>query len=169
MTIALVLAASLVAGVAQAQVGDLIWEDDFVDLDNWIILTGNGYWGWGNGELEYYSEDNVEIAAVPGEPGNTALRITAREESGPGIVDQWGNPLSYTSGRVYSKSFVSITHGMIEARVRVPDIDLGGWPAVWLLGTANYAWPRSGELAASTTPRSTSAWVPTPSSTPMTP
>ena len=136
----------LIAVAAQAQVGAMIWEDDFTDLDNWIILTGNGYWGWGNGELEFYSEDNVEIAVIPGEPGNTALRITAREESGPGIVDQWGNPLNYTSGKVMSKSAVSIKYGMIEARVRVPDLDLGGWPAVWLLGTANYAWPRCGEI-----------------------
>jgi beta-glucanase (GH16 family) len=135
-----------VAGVAIAQVGEMIWEDDFCDLENWIIMTGNGYWGWGNGELEYYSEDNVDIAGIPGEPGNTALRITARQESGPGIVDQWGNPLNYTSGRLMSKSKVSIKYGMIEARVRVPDLDLGGWPAVWLLGTANYAWPRSGEI-----------------------
>jgi beta-glucanase (GH16 family) len=124
----------------------MIWEEDFDNLDNWIILTGNGYWGWGNGELQYYSEDNVEIAEIPGEAGNNALRITAREESGPGIVDQWGNPLSYTSGRLMSKSKVSIKYGMIEARVRIPDLDLGGWPAVWLLGTSNYAWPRCGEI-----------------------
>ncbi|MFN2370991.1 MAG: thiol oxidoreductase, partial [Candidatus Krumholzibacteriia bacterium] len=136
----------LAAGPAAAQVGDLIWQDDFTDLGNWIVLTGNGSWGWGNGELEYYAEDNVSIAPVPDEPGNTALRIVARQESGPGIVDQWGNPLYYTSGRVISKSMVSVKYGMIEARVKVPDLDLGGWPAVWLLGTANYAWPRNGEL-----------------------
>ena len=35
---------------------------------------------------------------------------------------------------------------MIETRALVPDIDLGGWPAVWMLGTANYNWPRCGEL-----------------------
>jgi beta-glucanase (GH16 family) len=143
---AIIAALMLAAGIAQAQVGTLIWEDDFDNLDNWIKLTGNGSWGWGNGELEFYKEDNVDIAAVPGEPGNNALRITAKMESGPGIVDQWGNPLNYTSGRVMSKSKVSIRYGMIEARVKVPDIDLGGWPALWLLGTSNYAWPRSGEL-----------------------
>lgn len=136
----------LAAGPAAAQVGDLIWQDEFGDLDNWIVLTGNGSWGWGNGELQYYAEGNVGIAPVPGEPGNTALSIVARRESGPGIVDQWGNPLQYTSGRVISKSLVSVKYGMIEARVKVPDLDLGGWPAVWLLGTANYAWPRNGEL-----------------------
>lgn len=134
------------AGAAGAQVGALIWEDDFDTLDNWQITTGNGSWGWGNGELEYYHENNVAIAPVPGEPGNTALRLTAKQEGGPDIVDQWGNPLQYTSGKVVSKSFVSVKYGMIEARVRVPDLDLGGWPAVWLLGNANYAWPRCGEI-----------------------
>jgi beta-glucanase (GH16 family) len=141
-----VLALAVVASAANAQVGGLIWEEPFDDLDNWVILTGNGSWGWGNGELEYYSEENIDIAAVPGEPGNMGLRITARQESGPGIVDQWGNPLYYTSGKVYSKSRVTIRYGMIEARVMVPDLDLGGWPAFWLLGNSNYAWPRCGEL-----------------------
>ncbi len=45
-----------------------------------------------------------------------------------------------------SKSFVSVKYGMIEARVWVPSLNLGGWPAFWLLGTANYAWPRCGEI-----------------------
>ncbi len=137
----------LTAGnTVQAQVGNLLWEENFNDLDNWIKDTGNGSWGWGNGELQYYSEDNVDIAAVPGETGNTALRLTARQESGPGIVDQWGNPLNYTSGKVISKSKVSLQYGMIETRVRVPDLDLGGWPAVWLLGMSNLDWPFKGEI-----------------------
>ena len=146
MPLLLIVALSLSVGVAQAQIGDLLWEEDFDDLDNWIAETGNGSWGWGNGELQYYSEDNVDIAAVPGETGNTALRITAKQESGPGIVDQWGNPLNYTSGKVVSKSKVSVQYGMIETRVRVPDLDLGGWPAVWLLGTSNWDWPHKGEI-----------------------
>jgi len=146
-TLALTLSTLILVGAAaQAQVGAMIWEDDFADLDNWIVQTGNGSWGWGNGELEYYAEDNVGIAGIPGDPGNTALRITARQESGPGIVDQWGNALNYTSGKVVSKSMVSIKYGMIETRMKVPDLDLGGWPAFWLLGTANYAWPRNGEI-----------------------
>ncbi len=144
--ICFLLAMILVNGVALAQVGDLIWEDNFDDLENWIKITGNGSWGWGNGELECYMEDNVDIAPVPGESGNMALRITARQESGPGIVDQWGNPLNYTSGKVVSKSKVTLKYGMIETRMRVPNIDLGGWPALWLLGSANFGWPRCGEI-----------------------
>jgi len=143
----LLIVAALTAGnLAQAQVGPLVWEENFDNLDNWIKATGNGNYGWGNGELQYYKDGNAVIAPVPGEPGNNALRITAKQESGPGIVDQWGNPLIYTSARISSKSKVSIQYGMIETRVRVPDIAVGGWPAVWMLGTSNYGWPRSGEI-----------------------
>ena len=131
---------------ASAQIGEVIWEENFNNLDNWLIETGNGSWGWGNGELQFYSEDNVQISEIPNEPGNNGLHIIGREESGNGITDQWGNPLNYTSGKVTSKSKISVHYGMIEARVMVPDINLGGWPALWLLGTANYGWPRCGEL-----------------------
>jgi len=145
--ILLLIALSFIAaGTAQAQIGELIWEDNFDDLDNWLPITGNGAWGWGNGELQYYQEENIDIVPIPGEPGNMGLHITARNESGPDIIDQWGNPLEYTSGKLVSKSKVSIKHGMIEARVLIPDLDLGGWPAIWLLGTANYGWPRCGEM-----------------------
>jgi len=136
----------IMISTSYAQVGELIWEENFNDLDNWNQVVGNGSWGWGNGELEYYHPDNVTISDIPGEPGNTALHLTARSESIPGYTDQWGNPLSYTSGKVTSKAKISVHYGMIETRVQVPDLDLGGWPAVWLLGTSNLAWPYSGEM-----------------------
>ena len=142
----LVILSILSVTFCNAQIGDVIWEENFNNLDNWMKITGNGSWGWGNGELEFYQEENVEITEVPGEPGNNALHITALEESGPNIVDQWGNPLSYTSGKVTTKAKIAIKYGVIETRERVPDLDLGGWPAVWLLGMANYNWPRCGEL-----------------------
>ncbi|MCF8413705.1 MAG: T9SS type A sorting domain-containing protein [Melioribacteraceae bacterium] len=129
-----------------AQVGEVIWEDNFNNLDNWNIEIGNGSWGWGNGELEYYRKENVKISEIPGESGNFALQITAKNESGPGITDQWGNPLNYTSGKLTTLSKISIKYGVVEARVRVPDLELGGWPAFWLLGTSNYAWPHKGEI-----------------------
>lgn len=147
IVVAIAVAVALFAtGAARAQVGPLLWEDHFNDLSHWLKQTGNGSWGWGNGELEFYKAENVDIADVPGEPGNKALRIVAKQESGPGIVDQWGNPLAYTSGKVVSKSFVTVKYGMIEARVWVPNLDLGGFPAVWLLGDANYGWPANGEI-----------------------
>ncbi len=131
---------------SHSQIGNIIWEEDFNNLDNWTAATGNGSWGWGNGELEFYKEENVQISVIPGEPGNNALHITAKEETGPDIVDQWGNPLNYTSGKVNTKAKISVKYGLIETRIRVPSISVGGWPAVWLLGTANYSWPRKGEI-----------------------
>ena len=128
------------------QVGNLLWEETFETLDNWMPEYGNGSWGWGNGELEFYKPENASIAEIPGEPGSSALKITAKEESGPEIVDQWGNPLYHTSARLNTRSKVSIKYGMIETRVYIPDINLGGWPAAWLLGTSNYGWPRCGEI-----------------------
>ena len=128
------------------QIGEVIWEENFDNLNNWLIETGNGSWGWGNGELQYYSEGNVEISEIPNEPGNNGLHIIGKEESGADIVDQWGNLLNYTSGKITSKSKIAVQYGMIETRVLVPDIELGGWPALWMLGTANYNWPRCGEL-----------------------
>jgi len=81
---------------------------------------------------------------IPGESGNNGLKIDIKQESGTGIVDQWGNALNYTSGKVNSLSNVSVQYGMIEARIMVPDLNLGGWPAFWMLGTATYTWPRNG-------------------------
>ncbi len=138
----------LFVGVCFGQIedGDLIWKEDFDNLDNWIVETGNGSWGWGNGELQYYKAENIEIIDLPNENGNKALQITAKEESGAGITDQWGNSLNYTSGRINTKSKLSLKYGIIETRVLVPNIDLGGWPAIWLHGLSNLTWPRSGEI-----------------------
>jgi beta-glucanase (GH16 family) len=142
----LIIVIFIAAGFCQAQVGALIWEENFENLDNWIPEYGNGNWGWGNGELQFYKPENIALGEIPGEPGSNALILTAKEESGPDIVDQWGNPLFHTSGRLNTKSKVSVKYGMIETRVNIPDIDLGGWPALWLLGTTNYGWPHKGEI-----------------------
>lgn len=130
----------------KSQIGDLLWEENFDNLNNWIISTGNGSWGWGNGELQFYQEDNVQISSIPNEDANNALHIVARQESGANIVDQWGNPLSYTSGKINSMSKISVQYGMIETRLMVPDLETGGWPAFWLLGLSNFNWPTKGEL-----------------------
>ena len=92
------------------QIGDVIWEENFDNLDNWVIETGNGSWGWGNGELQYYKSENIDIVEVEGETGNHAVQITAKQESGSGITDQWGNPLNYTSGRMNTKSKISVKY-----------------------------------------------------------
>ncbi len=127
-----------------AQVGNLIWEDNFNTLNSsiWNADVGNGceigLCGWGNAELEYYREENLSIESVPGESGNNALVMEAKRESFGGF--------EFTSGKVTSEGNLSVHYGMIEIRMQTPDVDTGLWPAAWLLGTANLSWPAKGEI-----------------------
>ncbi|MFY0675322.1 MAG: T9SS type A sorting domain-containing protein [Bacteroidia bacterium] len=146
MKFSLSLLLVFLSSLLNAQVGKLLWEDQFNSLDNWHAEIGNGSWGWGNGELQFYKEENLSVVDVAGEAGNKALKITAKKESGAGITDQWGNPLQYTSGKVSTMAKVAVQYGMVEVRLQIPDLDLGGWPAFWMLGTTNLGWPGKGEL-----------------------
>lgn len=134
---------------AQAQVGALLWEENFDTLDpeRWHIDEGNGceigLCGWGNQELEYYSPNNVSIEAVPGENGNSAVVFEVREEP---ATDTFGNNYAFTSGKIHSENGVTVQYGMIETRIRVPNLQNGLWPAFWMLGTSTAPWPRKGEL-----------------------
>jgi beta-glucanase (GH16 family) len=128
----------------QAQVGTVIWQENFNNLDTsiWNIDTGDGcnigLCGWGNAELEYYNRSNVYIADVPGESGNKALVLEARNQS--------MGTRAFTSGKVNTSGKLSIKYGLVEVRVRVPNLQTGLWPAVWMLGTSTSSWPAKGEI-----------------------
>nr|WP_010130640.1 di-heme oxidoredictase family protein [Microbulbifer agarilyticus] len=134
------------ADVDYSDVGPILWEENFNDLNTstWNVVEGDGcayganLCGWGNQELQWYAADNVTIEDVPGEPGNKALTLTARSES---VASS-----AFTSGKVDSKGKISIQYGMIEARLRVPQVETGLWPAAWLLGTSTATWPANGEI-----------------------
>ena len=127
-----------------AQVGEVIWEENFnsLDTDVWNIDIGDGcdqgICGWGNQELQWYGEDNVSIEPVPGEAGNNALVLEARNQA--------SNGKGFTSGKIQSNTKLAVQYGMIEVRMRVPDLQTGLWPAAWLLGTTSIAWPGKGEI-----------------------
>ena len=129
---------------ASAQVGALLWEENFNTLDTnlWTIDIGDGcdqgLCGWGNQELQSYEASNVTIEAVPGEPGNSALVLEARDEVSGGSA--------FTSGKIQSKNKVAVQYGMVEVRLRVPNLDTGLWPAAWMLGTSTATWPAKGEI-----------------------
>lgn len=116
----------------------LVWSDEFVgdslDTDIWTMQTGN--WGWGNRELQNYTDrpENVKV-----ENGN--LVITIRKE-----VDENGEYKEYTSGRLTSSGKASFRYGKIEARIKVPG-ERGMWPAFWMLGQNEpKGWPYCGEI-----------------------
>ena len=114
----------------------LDWSDEFdgptLDRTKWVPETGGD--GWGNQELEFYTDrpDNVRV-----DGGN--LVIEARKE------DYRGR--HYTSARIKTAGKVERTYGRYEARIKIPR-GQGIWPAFWLLGgdIAKVGWPRCGEI-----------------------
>ena len=100
----------------------------------WGFDIGTGENGWGNQELQYYTDrpENVKVE-------NGVLLITAREESFAGS--------SYTSARLLTKDLFEQRYGRFEARMRLP-WGKGIWPAFWMLGADidENPWPGAGEI-----------------------
>ena len=100
----------------------------------WGYDIGTGENGWGNQELQYYTDrpENVNVQ-------NGVLLITAREESFEGS--------SYTSARLVTKDKFEQRYGRFEARIRLP-YGQGIWPAFWMLGADidENPWPGAGEI-----------------------
>lgn len=131
----------------QAQVGQIIWQDNFDNIDGsiWNTVVGNGCndaagCGFGNQELQYYSASNATIEPITGESGNNALVIQAKKE----II----GTNQFSSAKLTSLNKMAIKYGVIEVRMKSPDIQTGLWPAVWLLGTnqESVGWPKCGEM-----------------------
>jgi len=117
---------------------DLAWADEFenaeINTSWWTHEIGNGDNGWGNNELEYYT-DASENSRI--ENGN--LVIEARSDS-------W-NDHQYTSARMITKDKKSFGFGRTDIRAKLP-YGQGIWPALWMLG-ANInlkGWPACGEI-----------------------
>ena len=115
---------------------ETVWADEFagsaVDPAKWGYDTGGG--GWGNNELEYYtnSSDNSYLS-------NGSLVIEARRQA------QGGR--DYTSARMLTKGKQTFKYGRIDVRAKLPQ-GQGIWPAIWLLGADidQNNWPKCGEI-----------------------
>ena len=116
----------------------LAWSDEFsgssLDLNSWNQEKGNGNGGWGNNELEYYT-DNTKNTFL----SNGNLIIEARRET-------TGN-YDYTSGRMTTKTKKYFKFGRIDIRAKLP-VGKGIWPALWMLGIniPSAGWPACGEI-----------------------
>ena len=118
----------------------LAWEENFdgpeIDADRWTFEIGDGcaqgICGWGNNELQYYTDNNASIVE-----GN--LVIEAREQSLGGKL--------YTSSRMISKDKVNFQFGRIDIRAVMPKTQ-SMWPALWMLGANidEVGWPACGEI-----------------------
>ncbi|MBP7963201.1 MAG: family 16 glycosylhydrolase [Caldilineaceae bacterium] len=114
-----------------------IWQPEIGDG------TLNGNPGWGNSELEWYT-DSAENAATDGE-GN--LVITAKPVDEGTVLACWYGPCEYTSARLITWHRAEFEFGRVEARLKLP-AGQGLWPAFWMLGTDldSVGWPQSGEI-----------------------
>lgn len=121
---------------------NVVMEENFdgteLDTSLWSYDIGDGssqgLSGWGNNELQYYTDrpENVKV-----EDG--ILNITARKEA--------YEEASYTSGRILTKLNFDQKYGRFEARMKLP-WGQGLWPAFWLLGADidEVGWPQTGEI-----------------------
>jgi len=114
----------------------LAWSDEFTTKDinssNWSYDIGGS--GWGNNELEYYTNSSKNAYTTGG-----FLVIEARKET--------VGTNNYTSARMISKDKKTFTYGRIDFRAKLPK-GQGVWPALWMLGNniGTTPWPACGEI-----------------------
>ena len=134
----------------------LVWHDEFdgteVDRTKWDFDTGTGFYipaahghpgqwvnGWGNNELECYTDRHANAYVADG-----ALHVRAVKE------DYKGG--RYTSARLRTgghgeQPLFTTTGGRVEFRAKLP-VGQGYWPALWMLpqNEAYGGWAASGEI-----------------------
>jgi len=114
----------------------LAWSDEFngteINLDDWVYDIGTGSNGWGNNELQYYTNRNAYL-----KDGNLVIRAQKEEFGGR----------SYTSARLKTQGKQNFKYGRIDIRARMPE-GQGMWPALWMLGKniTEVSWPYCGEI-----------------------
>lgn len=117
----------------------LVWSDEFdgtagslPNASNWSLDIGTGQDGWGNQELQVYT-NNPENVSLDGQ-GN--LVITAINNGG-----------RFSSARIKTQDLFEQQYGRFEARLKTP-YGPGIWPAFWMLGSNfdEVGWPQSGEI-----------------------
>ena len=120
-------------------VWELAWADEFdqdgkPNADLWTYDIGDGcpLCGWGNNELQFYTDSISNVYVESG-----FLKIVVLQDS--------IGTRPFSSTRIKSKN--DLTYGKVEVRLKNPS-KKGTWPAVWMLPTDNTygIWPRSGEI-----------------------
>jgi beta-glucanase (GH16 family) len=122
----------------------LTWSDEFngpnggaVDSTKWVSETGGN--GWGNDELEYYT-NRMENAYQ--HDGNLVIKVFREKYTGSDGVTR-----DYTSARLKTLGKFSQIYGRFEARIKIPR-GQGIWPAFWMMGDNidKVGWPDCGEV-----------------------
>ncbi|MEM6782403.1 MAG: glycoside hydrolase family 16 protein [Bacteroidota bacterium] len=140
MRFVLLLLTLALCAPTQAQDWQLVWADEFdyeglPDSTKWAYDVGG--WGWGNNELQHYTEADLDNARVQ----DGVLTIEARHEPTEGK--------DYSSARLLTRGKAAWTYGRIEVRAQLPH-GLGTWAAIWMLFEdrvhSEQGWPDNGEI-----------------------
>ncbi|GAB6029624.1 hypothetical protein CHUAL_005362 [Chamberlinius hualienensis] len=123
------------------------WSDEFTGPagsapgGQWVFDIGGS--GWGNQELQYYTDSRNNSALN----GNGYLEITSRSLGDNSALNCWYGKCKYTSARLKTQGKFDQTYGKFEARIKVPE-GQGLWPAFWMLGSNinTVSWPKCGEI-----------------------
>ena len=124
----------VVANFTEITVQDEFDVDGAPDSSLWDYNIGTRGDGWGNNELQYYTDRPENIIVQ-----NGYLIFTARQENFEGS--------GYTSARILTKDKFEQRYGRFEARIKAP-YGQGIWPAFWMLGANSdeVIWPACGEI-----------------------
>jgi beta-glucanase (GH16 family) len=116
----------------------LSWSEEFnydglPDSSKWGYDVGGN--GWGNNELQYYTNALISNAEV----SNGFLKLKA--------LHQKMDNCNYTSARLVTRDKADFKYGKIEIRAKLP-AGRGLWPAIWMLGAnaGEVRWPDCGEI-----------------------
>ena len=121
---------------------NIVWQDEFdkdsLDLTKWSHETGGH--GWGNNELQYYTDSDSNSYV---ENGNLVLKAEVVPQ---GIGSSRGLRY-YSSARLRTYGKGDWKYGRIEVKAKVAS-GQGIWPAIWMLPTDWLfgGWPSSGEI-----------------------
>lgn len=116
----------------------IAWSDEFdgtglPDTSKWTFDYGD--WGWGNNELQFYTENRTKNARL--ENGNLVIEAHKNDDG-----------MTWSSARLTTRGKVSFLYGRIEFRAKVPK-EKGNWAAGWTLGddyVDELSWPYCGEI-----------------------
>ena len=151
-SIGLLLAAAALAltallalpAIAAAQAGplpQLVFRDEFdgpagaaPDPGKWVAM--NWCDRWGSLSCNTSRPQNVAL------DGSGHLRVRAIREN---WTDAYGNTGTWTTGRLETQGNYSYTHGIMQARIKVP-AGRGLWPSFWTTAASKTGWPATGEI-----------------------
>lgn len=130
---------------------NLLWQDEFsgtaLDTGKWnyeqgyYITSDPNSWGWGNAELQHYTNSTQNVFLQNGQLNIKAINEPKSFPQDPSRYAQ------YSSGKINTKDHLSFQYGRVDIRAKLPTGN-GIWPALWMLpeDAAYGAWAASGEI-----------------------